>query len=71
MVVQPARLRDMGNVLQDETARREKERLKAQEEFKKQQLEKLRLEANAEVSAGEVRCLHQPISQRYVILIGC
>lgn len=38
-----------------EIARKERERLKAQDKFKREQLEKLRAEQNMDASAGEVR----------------
>lgn len=38
-----------------EIARKERERLKAQDKYKKDQLEKLRAEQNVDASSGEVR----------------
>ena len=38
-----------------EIARKERERLKAQDKYKREQLEKLRAEQNVDASAGEVR----------------
>lgn len=44
-----------------EIARKERERLKAQDKYKKDQLEKLRAEQNTDASLGEVGSLLQSL----------